>query len=519
MQQYIWRLVALALILSFTPARADQVSDASRGVVRVIALGEDSEGRQVATGSGFAISSTHIVTNAHVVQIARDSIGDYGVGIVPSQGGALRRAHIIAYERDKDLAILEIEGGDVQPLSLFGGSFREGQPIVALGYPANVDEITMDSQSEIFDPRAPVRSGGNFSNMRTVHGTEAMLHTASIAHGNSGGPLIDSCGRVLGVNTFVTSNDRGDSSFGFAISTGELTAFLRRNGQRFASVSAECVPPEVAASRAEAEKAHTELEAERAAGQALRTQQAAKDEVLAKAQLSLQAGRENHLAGAALALVAAALMAALAWSWRTGGNALRTRWAGAGAALLFMTAMAAFFSRPTSLATDATTADPAPQIALATAPTGGEPQIASPSAQRSRALICAINLDDSQVSTSSTDDVSLSFAPSGCINQRTQYAPGGSGVWQRVSVPNQEEAISRQSFDAKTLIFTRERWLPDADIMTHARKVRDSALPHECTRDRKQIENLASAQKTLILDLSAEPDERMVYRCRDVKPG
>ena len=71
-------------------------------------------------------------------------------------------------------------------------------------------------------PLPPTRSVGIFSNVRPINGITTLLHTANIARGHSGGPLLDQCGRVLGVNTLITRNQDGDAPFAFAVANREL---------------------------------------------------------------------------------------------------------------------------------------------------------------------------------------------------------------------------------------------------------------------------------------------------------
>lgn len=340
-----WRSLA-ALLAAFwmVPAQADEVGTASQNVVRIIAVVDGPYGLEVGTGTGFAISPTRIVTNAHVVEKVYNSSGRSGIGIVPFNTSKRIIARIVAYDPNKDLAVLEVEGARFTPLKLYGGSFKDGSDVVALGYPGNVDRLT---DASVIEPQAAVRAGGNFSNMSEIRGVDVMLHTAQIAHGNSGGPLVDSCGRVLGVNTYVTDNSQGDSSFAFAVSGSELRAFLKRNGQNFAMADSECVPPEVAEARKIAAAAKAEQDKTRADLNARAVQDQQRQAHLAR----LHEERDNRMAIAALLLVMAALAGAYAliagskqdpenpnpWKARIGWGA---------AALLAIGAMTAFLTRP-----------------------------------------------------------------------------------------------------------------------------------------------------------------------------
>jgi Trypsin-like peptidase domain len=235
-------LLLLALIGFAAPARADDITAASRGVVRVVvAAFEGEELVDFSHGSGFAVAPNRIVTNAHVVALAREHPDSYTVGVVPSEGDKSYRARLLAIDPDKDLALLEIVEGSVPPVPLYMGALTDGADVVALGYPGNVDLATAQSMDDFITPAAPARTEGNYSNERRVGGVFALLHTANVARGNSGGPLVDECGRVIGVNSFITGAEEGDSPFGFAISNRELASFLLRARQPFPRISSECV--------------------------------------------------------------------------------------------------------------------------------------------------------------------------------------------------------------------------------------------------------------------------------------
>ena len=204
--------LVLALVALASPARADDISAAGRSVVRVVvvAFGEDGEVTDFGHGSGFAVAPGRIVTNAHVVAMAqeRDRVG---IGVVPSEGERGFRAHIVAIDPARDLALLQLDEGTLPPIPLYVGPLDDGTPVAALGYPGNVDLATARSAQDYIHPLPPTRSVGIFSNVRPINGIRLLLHTANIARGHSGGPLLDQCGRVLGVNTLITHNQEGDS--------------------------------------------------------------------------------------------------------------------------------------------------------------------------------------------------------------------------------------------------------------------------------------------------------------------
>src|SRR3546814_17485150 len=94
----------------------------------------------------------------------------------------------------------------------------------------NYEPGTVLDSGVIVRRRPPVKRRGFNSGTRPSRQFDTLLHTAPLARGNSGGPLLDNCGRVLGVNSFGATSDGTDAEFYFAVSTRELIPFLRANG-------------------------------------------------------------------------------------------------------------------------------------------------------------------------------------------------------------------------------------------------------------------------------------------------
>ena len=512
-RRFFLALLAFLLVFPLTSARADEVSQAGQNVVRVISIIDGAEGVQAWTGSGFAVSPTLIVTNAHVVAHVYYASGAAVIGIVPSNTRKRITARIVAFDPDKDLALLEVEGIRFTPLKIYGGAFRDGSDVIALGFPGNVDELT---NADVIAPLAPRRTAGHFSNMTKVNGVDGLLHDAGIAHGNSGGPLVDRCGRVLGVNTKVSSNNSGDASFGFAISAGELLAFIKREGYNASVVDGECVTPEMAetrriaaAAKADLEKTKSDLKSQTEAD-ALHQQNMAKTQDL----------RENRIAVAALLLVMAALAGAIAivaqHQQRSAGPAnWKARIGWGGAALLVLGAAGTFMTRPSfapgpepsdassaSGAADAVAADSAPVAAAAVAQSSG------------RKLVCTIDEGSSHYYQTDPAPVSLAITDQGCVNGRTQYVASGDGAWQRVSVPKSEPAVARLTFDPSDMSYTQERWLPDEVTLATVRATKSEIPKQTCAISAKERTALAAAQRSISSEMTSSPDERLVYRCK-----
>lgn len=498
-------LIVVALMFAWAvPARADDISAAARGVVRVVTIAVvDDEVVGFGHGSGFAVAPNRIVTNAHVVDLADRYPGNVVIGVVPSEGDRSVQGRLVAIDRQRDLALIEFNGVRLPPLALFSGMPGDGDTLIALGYPGNVDLATARSAADFITPQSPVRSQGGFAGTRALQGVSVLLHTASIARGNSGGPLLDRCGRVLGVNSAITRGDEGDSSFAFAIANGELAAFLKAARQPFHSVDVPCttIEEQLAAERSADEQAR--LQAEEAARAAAARADAQRQEAIAQARARNEASRENYMAVAALMLVLGGVAAGAAVLLYTRDRQREGMWAAAGALMLILAAGIVFVKRPVF---DETKIEPLPTTAKA----GGSNL---PTATGTGPMLCTLVPERSRVTVSQTDPVRLDIGKDGCINGRTQYAESGAR-WQRILVPDQEQTVSVLDYDPSTRTYTNTRFLLGAAQMKEARAVRSAVPIKSCSSDQAARAALASQQQTLRATLPQVYNEKLVYRCQ-----
>lgn len=496
-------LLLLALLtLSAEPARADDISAAGRSVVRVVVIAfEEGEVVDFGHGSGFAVAPNRIVTNAHVVALAVQYPDNVAIGVVPSEGNKSYGARIVAADPARDLALLELREGSVQPIPLFVGPLADGAPVAALGYPGSVDLATAQSAQDYILPLPPTRSVGIFSNVRSINGITTLLHTASIARGHSGGPLLDQCGRVLGVNTLITRSEEGDAPFAFAVSNRELTAFLRQARQPFQAISTECISM---ADRLRQDRELTEAEA-RALQAELAARERSEREALDRALAAIEERRENRL-GISVLLLVLSLVA-----FGGGGIMLlkdRQKPAmilgGAGAVLL-IGATIIFFTRPGR--------DDLPAGSPAADKTGVEAAAARFAGRNT----CRLEPERSRITVSSAAEVELDWTETGCVNRRTQYARNGD-VWTRILVPEAEQAVSVLEFRPGSGEYVVTRYLLDSEKMAQVRALRRDVDVKSCTPDPEARTVLADQQREIGAILPDLPNERLVYRCRHQGP-
>jgi S1-C subfamily serine protease len=494
-------ILILALLFAWTaPARADDISASARGVVRIVTIAVvDDEVVGFGHGSGFAVAPNRVVTNAHVVELAGRYPDNVVIGVVPSEGDKSYQGKVIKIDQERDLALIEFSGVRLAPLTLFGGSIADGDSLVALGYPGNVDLATARSAMDFITPQSPVRSQGGFAGLRKLGGTSVLLHTASIARGNSGGPLLDRCGRVLGVNSAITHNDEGDSTFAFAIAGSELAAFLSEAKQPYAKVSVPCtsVEEQMAQERSADEKARLAAEEQARAGAA--KAEAERQDALAQARARAESTRENFMAGAAVLLVFGALALGGAGLLLSRDRRREAGWVAAGGLVLMLGAVALFVTRP---GFDESKVVPLPKAADAAS--GG------PAAQGR--LQCTLVPERSRVIVTATEKVQLDIGADGCINGRTQYAEAGSH-WQRILVPDQEANVSVLDYDPASGTYTNTRYLLSSEQMKQARALRKGVPLKSCSADQAKRAELATQQQAIRTALPPVYNEKLVYRC------
>jgi S1-C subfamily serine protease len=197
----------------------------SPGVVTVISQGLGGGGQTGGggLGSGFVISGDgEIATNAHVV-----TSGD-GADIRKAQQVFVRfqddnqvPAKIVGFDPFSDVALLRIDpaGLTLRPLPLGNsGDLAVGSPVAAIGSPFGEEQSLSVGVISALD-----RSIQSLTGFDTVG---AIQTDAAINHGNSGGPLLDAGGKVLGINAQIQTTTGEGSGVGFAVSVDTVKRSL-----------------------------------------------------------------------------------------------------------------------------------------------------------------------------------------------------------------------------------------------------------------------------------------------------
>lgn len=506
----LFALLALFCVL-LAPAQGkaepSDINAAARGVVRVVIIGTDGEEIfPVSHGTGFAVTPTQIVTNAHVVQQAQQD-DTLRIGIVPSEGDDASYASIMAVSPSNDLALVEIEGSlRLPPLTISGSGESDSGEVYAVGYPMNVDRAQGLSFGDVFRSQPAVKARGFLSGERPSRQFDTILHTAPIARGNSGGPLLDSCGRVIGVNSFGADSQGSDGEFYFAVSTRELLPFLRENGVQPA---VNALPCRSFAELNEAERERLEREqAEARQNMAARADRARETRARTQleAEMAVTEERENAMALALILLLGGFGAGGIAWQTRReGGDQTRVMFAGGVAAFSLVAALAIWFTRPGLAEIDR-------RVAAAMQPEKlGENAAGTLVGPGEGELLCTLDVSRSRITGPRNDEVSFDWTADGCVNGRTQYGFSG-GNWSRLFVPDSEAAVSVNTYDPQTRTFLIDRYLLSRSAMAEARAARGEYTPASCGADGSAA-TLGEQQSAVIALLPDQPNERLVYRC------
>ena len=218
---------------------------AASGVVQITSTtgSVDSVSPQEALGSGFVLDKVgHIVTNYHVVQGA-DEIR------VSFSNRDTVEAQLVGTDPSTDLAVLQVDtsASALTPLSLGDSDKVEvGDPVVAIGNPFGLDRT---ATSGIVSALQRLITAPNRFTIDHVIQTDAPIN-----HGNSGGPLLNSRGQVIGVNTQIETGGvaSGNVGIGFSVPSNtvkDVVAQIMRTGRvdhAYLGISGQAVNSDVA---------------------------------------------------------------------------------------------------------------------------------------------------------------------------------------------------------------------------------------------------------------------------------
>ena len=190
------------------PASIDTVgvNHAAQAVVKISSFGCGG----LVTGSGFPVGAGYVITNAHVVS------GTTGHTVL-TPGGATFRATVVLFDPERDVAVLSVPGFSAAALPL--GPADRGTQGAVIGYPGGGPERAVPAVVD-----GSVAAEGRDIYNRNLITRQVYVMQASVHPGNSGGPLVDLQGRVLGL-VFATSASNPDQAY--ALTDDEIRPDIR----------------------------------------------------------------------------------------------------------------------------------------------------------------------------------------------------------------------------------------------------------------------------------------------------
>lgn len=189
-----------------TPTPIPLPETVTNAVVRIVSIGEyrrifdSTDARSLGTGSGFLVDQDGlIVTNAHVVN-GGDQFEIYFADETESTSATL-----LAADECSDIALLLLDPTErtIESLAWRETAAEAGDTVFAVGYPGGVANLHIT--------QGVVRQTGlrSFTDWASV--SDVIDHTATVAPGNSGGPLLDAAGQVTGI-VYARGNEEGDAA-------------------------------------------------------------------------------------------------------------------------------------------------------------------------------------------------------------------------------------------------------------------------------------------------------------------
>ncbi len=196
----------------------------AQGVVEVVATFSaassmdpysPSSGSQQALGTGFVVSEDgYILTNAHVVSESGVTAESVTVSFKDEESAGTKvTATVVGADDSSDVALLKIDPDEVGDLTVIplgdSDELNVGEPVVAIGNPLGFDFTLTTGVVSALDRELQSPNGSIISN--------GIQTDAAINSGNSGGPLIDATGHVIGINEQIASESGGNQGLGFAV--------------------------------------------------------------------------------------------------------------------------------------------------------------------------------------------------------------------------------------------------------------------------------------------------------------
>ena len=222
------------------------IAELDRSVVRII--GFDAKNQPTSSGSGFIVANGMVVTNHHVIE------DTHSLKVLLKNGDSFNEfpGTVIWKSKQVDIALIKAPSLKGKAVRIATIAPSKAQEVMAFGFPGVADGVATDNFAESTITKGVI---GRLVKARFIENAaklNVIQHSAQINSGNSGGPLFNQCGVVIGINTLkalgsvetVEEKTVVNSSEGvyWAVSSGELINVLNAEHVNFSGVDTLCVP-------------------------------------------------------------------------------------------------------------------------------------------------------------------------------------------------------------------------------------------------------------------------------------
>ena len=251
-------ILFFASILSISSTNATDAAGAvdwdtwDDSVIRLLVVDQHGVDFSVESGTAFAIDDKgDYITNHHVIATALKG-GEIG-GVESLKPEKIHEVKIVWESEEHDLAMVHIDTWKKPALPLSSGDLlKKGQEVYSIGFPGAADRDNPAEFNVSTLKKGVFSAFKNFPLMEGGRNIKMIEHDAAVNSGNSGGPLADACGRVVGINEqkslgeVVDQGDQGvavNSTEGilFSINTVELMALLKEHNVDFKRDDSVCM--------------------------------------------------------------------------------------------------------------------------------------------------------------------------------------------------------------------------------------------------------------------------------------